>query len=128
MQQRAAKCFAALLWGGVLVGGIWLLVRFLLPWTAPFIVAFAAAALMEPGVRSLCRRGLRRSVAAMMMSLAVLTLVSALAVWLSYRGISALTDFAACVPEFIATATSACARAGASLVPSPVMATRCPLV
>ena len=99
MQQRAAKCFAALLWGGVLVGGIWLLVRFLLPWTAPFIVAFAAAALMEPGVRSLCRRGLRRSVAAMMMSLAVLTLVSALAVWLSYRGISALTDFAACVPE-----------------------------
>ena len=68
MQQRAAKCFAALLWGGVLVGGIWLLVRFLLPWTAPFIVAFAAAALMEPGVRSLCRRGLRRSVAAMMMT------------------------------------------------------------
>lgn len=99
MQQRAAKCFAALLWGGVLVGGIWLLVRFLLPWTAPFIVALAAAALMEPGVKSLCRRGLRRSVAAMMMSLAVLTLVSTLAVWLSYRGISALTDFAACVPE-----------------------------
>lgn len=36
-------------------------------------------------------------------------------------------SFAACVPEFIATATSACASAGASLVPSPVIATRWPL-
>ena len=33
---------------------------------------------------------------------------------------------AACVPVFIATPTSACASAGASLVPSPVMATRRP--
>ncbi|CAB3775156.1 hypothetical protein LMG29542_08538 [Paraburkholderia humisilvae] len=35
-------------------------------------------------------------------------------------------SFAACVPVFIATATSACASAGASLVPSPVIATRRP--
>ncbi|MNK90396.1 hypothetical protein D3C87_1104470 [compost metagenome] len=33
---------------------------------------------------------------------------------------------AACVPVFIATPTSAWARAGASFVPSPVIATRCP--
>src|SRR5262245_46058148 len=35
-------------------------------------------------------------------------------------------SFAAWVPVFIATATSACASAGASLVPSPVIATRRP--
>ncbi len=35
-------------------------------------------------------------------------------------------SFAACVPVFIATATSACASAGASLVPSPVIATSRP--
>ncbi len=35
-------------------------------------------------------------------------------------------SFAACVPVFMATATSAWASAGASLVPSPVMATRWP--
>ena len=35
-------------------------------------------------------------------------------------------SLAACVPLFMATATSACASAGASLVPSPVMATRRP--
>ena len=35
-------------------------------------------------------------------------------------------SFAACVPVFIATATSAWASAGASFVPSPVIATRWP--
>ncbi len=35
-------------------------------------------------------------------------------------------SFAACVPVFIATPTSACASAGASLVPSPVIATSLP--
>ncbi len=35
-------------------------------------------------------------------------------------------SFAAQVPEFIATATSACASAGASLVPSPVIAAKRP--
>ena len=35
-------------------------------------------------------------------------------------------SLAACVPVFMATPTSAWASAGASLVPSPVMATRCP--
>ncbi len=35
-------------------------------------------------------------------------------------------SLAACVPEFMATPTSACASAGASLVPSPVIATRWP--
>ncbi len=36
-------------------------------------------------------------------------------------------SFAACVPVFMATPTSACASAGASFVPSPVMATSLPL-
>ena len=35
-------------------------------------------------------------------------------------------SFAACVLVFMATPTSACARAGASLVPSPVIATSFP--
>lgn len=99
MQQKAGKYFAVMLWAAALVGGIWLTVRFLLPWAAPFLVALAAAALMEPGVKRLCRRGMRRSVAAAMMSLALLALTAALVVWLTYRGVSALTDFAACVPE-----------------------------
>ena len=36
-------------------------------------------------------------------------------------------SLAACVPEFMASPISACAKAGASLVPSPTIATKCPL-
>ena len=35
-------------------------------------------------------------------------------------------SFAACVPLFMATPTLACAKAGASFVPSPIMATSLP--
>lgn len=42
------------------------------------------------------------------------------------RSIMFAASLAACVPEFIATATSACAKAGASFVPSPVIATMYP--
>ncbi len=75
------------------------------------------------------------------MSLAMLNVVSAPRVISSCLPISTISmsfvgfesrstmlpaSFAACVPEFIATATSACASAGASFVPSPVIATRRP--
>ena len=47
-------------------------------------------------------------------------------VGLESRSIRLPASFAACVPVFMATATSACASAGASFVPSPVIATRRP--
>ena len=42
------------------------------------------------------------------------------------RSIMFAASRAGCVPVFIATATSACASAGASFVPSPVIATSRP--
>ena len=77
------------------------------------------------------------------MSLAMLNVVSAPRVMRSCLPISTTSmsfvglesrstmlpaSFAAWVPVFIATATSACARAGASFVPSPVIATSRPPV
>ena len=47
-------------------------------------------------------------------------------VGLESRSIMLPASFAACVPVFIATPTSACASAGASFVPSPVIATSLP--
>src|SRR5436305_1870633 len=47
-------------------------------------------------------------------------------VGLESRSTMLAASLAACVPVFIATPTSACASAGASLVPSPVIATRWP--
>lgn len=98
MEQRAARVVTVTLYGAAAVGILWLTVRFILPWTAPFLVAFGAAALLEPGVRALVRRGWRRGLAAGMITVLVLALLTALCVWLVSRGISAVTDFAKQAP------------------------------
>ncbi len=104
MQQRAMRCFSLLLYAGAAVGAIWLTVRFFLPWAAPFLVALALAAAMEPAVRSLARRGWRRGTAAGLLTLAIL----ALALWgltaLAAKGIGAVTDFARQAPALMAAA------------------------
>lgn len=83
------------------VGGAWLFARFLLPWAAPFLLAFAVAALMEPPVRLLVRHGWRRSAAAGLMSLGALGLL----VWgvsaLAGRAIAAVSDFAGEMPALM---------------------------
>ncbi len=98
---QAEHALARLIVLAAAVGGLWLCGRFLLPWAAPFLLAFAVAALMEPLVRRLTRQGWRRGAAAGFTSLGVLGLagwgVSALAGW----GISALSDFAGEVPALM---------------------------
>ena len=76
MQQRAARWLAALVYCAALVGGAWLAVRFVLPWTAPFLLAFAVAAVLEFPVRALVRRGWKRSLASAVLTLAVLCLLA----------------------------------------------------
>ena len=104
MQQRALRCFSMLLYSCAAIGAIWLTVRFFLPWAAPFLVALALAAVMEPVVRLLCRHGFKRSIAAGMLTLGLL----ALTVWglftLAAKGVSAVTDFARQAPDLMATA------------------------
>ncbi len=54
--RRGGRMADWLLWGAVAVGGIWLLLRFVLPWLAPFLLALALAALVEPAVKLLTGR------------------------------------------------------------------------
>ena len=57
MPERLAKyLWAALCWA-LVIAALWLALRFLLPWLAPFLVALGAAALMEPAVGALARHG-----------------------------------------------------------------------
>ena len=79
MQQKAAKWLQALIYSAAAVGGVWLAVRFLLPWTAPFLLAFSAAALFEPVVRALMRHGWRRGAAAGVLTVAGLAALAYLA-------------------------------------------------
>ena len=101
MGQEARRWWSALICCGAALGGGWLLLRFLLPWTAPMLLSLALAALMEPPVRALVRRGWRRGLAAGLVSLALLGLL----IWglsaLAARGLSALSDFADRVPALM---------------------------
>ena len=51
------------------LGALYLFSRWVLPWLWPFLIAWAAAAAMEPAVGGLCRRGLKRPLAAGVCSL-----------------------------------------------------------
>ena len=103
MQKRALRCLEALVCAGALVGGGWLLLRFVLPGLAPFLLAYLLAALMEPAVRALTRLRIRRTAAAALVTLALLALLLFLSGRLLTRGMTALNDLAALLPELIAS-------------------------
>ena len=46
------------------LAGLYACLRWVLPWLWPFLIAWAAAAAMEPAVCGLCQRGLKRGMAA----------------------------------------------------------------
>lgn len=101
MQHKVLKYLAVLLYGAGAVGAIWLMVRFLLPWAAPFILAYAVAALLELPMGYLLRHGWRRAPAAGLLTLTVVGLIIWAAVGLTWRGITALTDFVKMAPELV---------------------------
>lgn len=75
MHERLAGYFALLLYSAGAVGLIWLAVRFLLPWAAPFILAWCIAAVLELPVSFLVRRRWRRAAASALCTVAVLSLL-----------------------------------------------------
>lgn len=101
MQQRAGKHFTAVIYSAATVGGIWLAVRFLLPWTAPFLLAFSAAAFLETPVRALMRRGWRRGAAAGVLTLGLLGVLAYIAVVLTLKGAETAARFAREVPALM---------------------------
>lgn len=104
MQQKASEYLGFILCAAAAVGGIWLAVRFVLPWTAPFIVAFGMAAVFERPVRSMVRHGWARPAASGVLSLFALALIVLAAVRLISHGASAVSGFAAEVPQLMAAA------------------------
>ena len=72
-----SKALRLIMW----LGGLWIFLRFLLPWTAPLILAFGGAVALEKPVRTLCRRGLPRAAASGICVAAFIALLAAL-LWL----------------------------------------------
>ena len=101
MEDRLRGLLWRLLGLGALVGLLWLLFHFLLPWGAPFLLAFALAALLEPAVGWLVRHRWPRSAAAGLCTLTLLALLlrglSALLGWLGSLG----TELANEIPALV---------------------------
>ncbi len=102
MRRQATICLELLCGAGVVLGGVWLLLRFVLPGLAPFLLAYLFALLTEPAVRALLRLRLRRPAAAGIVSLAMLALLLFLSVRLISQGLGALHTLSAQLPELIA--------------------------
>ena len=79
---------------------LWL-IRRALPLFAPFIPALAAAALMEPAIRGMCRRGVRRSVAAALVTAVSLGLCLGLVLFCAAEGTRLVTGYAKKAPELL---------------------------
>lgn len=104
MRQRAERTLAMILTAAGAIGAIWLSARFLLPWAAPFLVAYALAALLEMPLRVLLRHGWRRRAAAGLLSVCMLAGLLWGTAALAWKGIGAITDFAKQTPELMALA------------------------
>ena len=75
--------------------------RWLLPWLWPFLIAGAAAAAMEPAVAYLCRRGLKRGVAAGICALLFLAAALGLLWLICGRAAHELTELSRRLPEIV---------------------------
>ena len=76
--------------------------RWLLPWTAPMLLAFGAAVLLEPAVKLLCRRRFPRSGAAGVCVLGFLAAFGGLMWFILSRLFSELQHLGSRLPQFIA--------------------------
>jgi sporulation integral membrane protein YtvI len=83
--------------------GVWLLLRFALPWLLPFIIAFGISRLVEPAVRFLTvRLRLPRGVASLLCTLIVFAVAVTLIIAVIGRIIYELSAFAKDVPALLA--------------------------
>lgn len=105
MQEKLAAYFALLLYSAGAVGLIWIGVRFLLPWAAPFILAWCLAAALEVPVGFLCRRGWPRAGASALCTAAALALLIWAAAALLWEGLGKLSDFARELPALMEAVT-----------------------
>ncbi|MGI5936603.1 MAG: sporulation integral membrane protein YtvI [Oscillospiraceae bacterium] len=99
MYTKLPHALLILLYGILTVAAAWICLRYLLPVMAPFIIAFALAALLEPAVRFLCRHRWPRSLASGLCTIALVFFIGWLLVLVIGRGIAELGKFAGNLSE-----------------------------
>ena len=101
MSEKLAR--AILLGLGLMLGAgvLFLAGRYLLPWTAPLLVAWLLAALLEPAVGFLTRRRWKRGAAAGLCTLTALGLLLWGLTALLVRAVSAATELSRALPHLV---------------------------
>ncbi len=89
---------------------LWLFFRIGLPWTAPILLAFAAAMVLEKPVRALCRRRIPRPAAAGLCVGGFLGLLAAVLWLVLSRAITELQHLGTRLPELAAAVSSLLGR------------------
>ena len=104
-------------YGAVWLALIWLMVRYVLVWLLPFLIALALAALLEPAV-VLCRRRLhlRRGFTATVLSLVVLGTVAAGLVLLAMVLLRQVCELSGRLPGYLEALRRRCDEVGALLI------------
>ena len=95
----------SILWGILCAVLLLLLLRLTAPLFAPFLPALAAAALIEPAVSGMCRRGVRRSIASALVTTAVLGLCLGTVLFCLAGSTGLVTAYAQKVPQLLTLLT-----------------------
>ena len=94
----------------LLTAGAFLFLRYILPWTAPMLLAYAAALAIEPAVKALCRRRFPRSAAAGVCVLSFLAVFGVFMWFLLSRLFSEIQHLGEHLPELFNAAADLLAR------------------
>ena len=99
--MKSTKLLNITLTAVLCAGALYVGLRWLLPWLLPFLIAWGAAAVLEPLVGRLCRRGIPRSVAAGACMILALALIGGL-LWLLLRRLGTeAAELAERLPEIL---------------------------
>lgn len=100
MQAKTLRLLEKLIYALAAIGAVWLFAKYILRWTAPFLLSFAGAALAEAAVKPMCAHRVPRKLAAGMLTLAFIALL----VLIISKAASGLVSAASELPSVLGTA------------------------
>ncbi|MBR7081309.1 MAG: sporulation integral membrane protein YtvI [Oscillospiraceae bacterium] len=99
-QKRSVRVIIFTLYAACLALALWFSVRFILPWTAPFLLAFLTSGFIEPAVRWLVKHfRANRTLMSVICSLVFLLSLTGIAAFLSVRAFSEASAFIRSLPD-----------------------------
>jgi len=104
--RRILKFLRFLLYAALTILGIYLTLKFLLPWTAPFILAFLTAGCLEPAVKyTESRMGVKRWFTSALLTAVFISLLFLLGQFIIVGAVGGLSEFVADLPETVSGIT-----------------------